>query len=39
MVKTLIEIDEDALATARLGEMADQGDFDDFLSSRTAYRR
>jgi Arc/MetJ family transcription regulator len=24
---------------ARLGEMADQGDFDDFLGSKVAYRR
>jgi Arc/MetJ family transcription regulator len=70
MVKTPIEIDEDALAVAaevlgtktkkdtvnaalrevgqrlerlralaQLGEMADRGDFDDFLGSKTAYRR
>jgi Arc/MetJ family transcription regulator len=70
MVKTPIEIDEDALATAAevlgtktkkdtvnaalrevgqrlerlralasLGEMADQGDFDDFLGNKAAYRR
>jgi Arc/MetJ family transcription regulator len=70
MIKTSIEIDEEALATAaevlgtktkkdtvntalrevgqrlerpralaRLGEMADQGDFDEFLGHKTAYRR
>ena len=70
MVKTPIEIDEDALAIAaevlgtrtkkdtvnaalrevgqrlerlralaRLGEMADRGDFDDFLANKAAYRR
>jgi Arc/MetJ family transcription regulator len=70
MVKTPIEIDEEALATAaqvlgtktkkdtvnaalrevgqrlarlhalaRLGEMADQGDFDEFLGNKSAYRR
>jgi len=70
MVKTPIEIDEEALATAaevlgtktkkdtvnaalrevgqrlvrlealaRLGEMADQGDFDEFLGDKSAYRR
>jgi Arc/MetJ family transcription regulator len=70
MVKTLIEIDEAALATAadvlgtktkqdtvnaalrevgqrrerlralaRLGEMADQGDFDDFLGNKAAHRK
>lgn len=26
-------------ALARLGEMADQGDFDEFLGDRAAYRR
>ena len=26
-------------ALARLGEMADQGDFDDFLGNKAAYRR
>lgn len=26
-------------ALARLGEMADQGDFDEFLDNKTAYRR
>jgi Arc/MetJ family transcription regulator len=70
MVKTPIEIDQDALAVAaevlgtttkkdtvnaalrevgqrlvrlralaRLGEMADRGDFDEFLGNKTAYRR
>lgn len=70
MAKTLIEIDEDALATAaevlgtktkqdtvnialrevgqrlarlkalaRLGEIADQGDFDEFLGNKAAYRK
>lgn len=70
MVKTPIEIDQDALATAaevlgtttkkdtvnaalrevgerlvrlralaRLGEMADRGDFDEFLDNKSAYRR
>ena len=70
MVKTPIEIDEEALATAaevlgtktkkdtvnaalrevgqrpqalqplaRLGEMADRGDFDEFLGNKAAYRR
>lgn len=70
MVKTPIEIDEDALSTAaevlgtktkkdtvnaalrevgkrlerlralaRLGEMADQGDFTEFLDNKAAYRR
>ncbi|MFE1593825.1 type II toxin-antitoxin system VapB family antitoxin [Nocardia sp. NPDC058705] len=70
MVKTPIEIDVDALATAaevlgtktkkdtvnaalrevgarlerlhalsRLGEMADAGDFDEFLGNKSAYRR
>ena len=70
MVKTPIEIDEDALATAaevlgtktkkdtvnaalrevgqrlerlraltRLGEMADRGDFDEFIGNKSAYRR
>ena len=70
MVKTPIEIDEEALATAaevlgtktkkdtvnaalrevgqrlerlralaRLGEMADRGDFDGFLDGKAAYRR
>ena len=70
MVKTPIEIDEEALRTAaevlgtktkkdmvnaalrevgqrltrlsalaRLGEMADQGDFDEFLGNKQAYRR
>ena len=70
MVKTLIEIDEEALATAaevlgtktkkdtvnaalrevgqrlvrlqalaRLGEMADRGDFDEFVGNKSAYRR
>jgi Arc/MetJ family transcription regulator len=70
MVKTAIEIDEDALAKAAevlgtktkkdtvnaalrevgqrlerlraladLGEMADRGDFDEFLGDKTAYRR
>ena len=70
MVKTPIEIDEDALATAAevlgtktkkdtvnaalrevgqrlerlraladLGQMADRGDFDEFLGDKTAYRR
>jgi Arc/MetJ family transcription regulator len=70
MVKTPVEIDEDALATAaevlgtktkkdtvnaalrevgqrlerlralaELGQMADRGDFDEFLGDRTAYRR
>ena len=70
MVKTPIEIDEEALATAaevlgtkthndtvsaarrevgqrlvrlqalaRLGEMADRGDFDEFLGNKSAYRR
>jgi Arc/MetJ family transcription regulator len=69
-VKTPIEIDEEALATAaevlgtrtkkdtvnaalrevgqrlarlqaiaRLGEMADQGDFDEFVDNKAAYRR
>jgi Arc/MetJ family transcription regulator len=70
MVKTPVEIDEEALATAAevlgtktkkdtvnaalrevgqrlarlqalatLGEMADQGDFDEFLGDKSAYRR
>ncbi|MGO9501481.1 MAG: type II toxin-antitoxin system VapB family antitoxin [Streptosporangiaceae bacterium] len=70
MVKTPIEIDQDALATAaevlgtttkkdtvnaalrevgqrlvrlralaRLGEMADRGDFDEFTGNKTSYRR
>jgi Arc/MetJ family transcription regulator len=70
MVKTPVEIDEEALATAaqvlgtktkkdtvnaalrevgqrlarlealaRLGEMASQGDFDEFLGDKSAYRR
>lgn len=70
MVKTPVEIDEDALATAaealgtktkkdtvnaalrevgqrlarlralaQLGEMADRGDFDEFLEGKAAYRR
>jgi Arc/MetJ family transcription regulator len=70
VVKTLIEIDEDALATAAevlgtktkkdsvnaalrevgqrlerlralasLGEMADRGDFDEFIGNKAAYRR
>jgi Arc/MetJ family transcription regulator len=26
-------------ALARLGEMADRGDFDEFLSDKTAYRK
>jgi len=70
MVKTPIEIDEEALATAaevlgtktkkdtvnaalrevgqrlvrlqalaRLGEMADRGDFDEFVGNKSAYRR
>jgi Arc/MetJ family transcription regulator len=70
MVKTPIEIDQEALAVAaevlgtttkkdtvnaalrevgqrmmrlralaRLGEMADQGDFDEFIGNRAAYRR
>ena len=70
MVKTPIEIDEDALATAAevlgtktkkdtvnaalrevgqrlerlraladLGQMADRGDFDEFLGDKAAYRR
>ena len=70
MVKTPIEIDEAALATAaevlgtetkkdtvnsalrevgqrlellralaRLGEMADRGDFDEFIGNKAAYRR
>jgi Arc/MetJ family transcription regulator len=70
MVKTPVEIDEEALTTAaevlgtktkkdtvnaalrevgqrlvrlralaRLGEMADSGDFDEFLDSKTTYRR
>jgi Arc/MetJ family transcription regulator len=70
MVKTPVEIDEEALATAaevlgtktkkdtvnaalrevgqrlerlraiaQLGEMADRGDFDEFLGNRAAYRR
>ncbi len=70
MVKTPIEIDEDALATAaevlgtktkkdtvnaalrevgqrlerlralaELGQMADRGDFDEFLGDKAAYRR
>jgi Arc/MetJ family transcription regulator len=70
MVKTPVEIDEDALATAAevlgtktkkdtvnaalrevgqrlerlraladLGEMADRGDFDEFLGDKAAYRR
>ncbi len=70
MVKTPVEIDEEALATAaevlgtktkkdtvnaalrevgqrlvrlralaRLGEMADNGDFDEFLGNKAAYRR
>jgi Arc/MetJ family transcription regulator len=70
MVKTPIEIDQDALAVAaevlgtttkndtvntalpevgqrlvrlralaRLGEMADRGDFDEFLGNKAAYRR
>jgi Arc/MetJ family transcription regulator len=70
MVKTPIEIDQDALATAaevlgtttkkdtvnaalrevgerlvrlralaRLGEMADHGDFDEFLGDKSIYRR
>jgi Arc/MetJ family transcription regulator len=70
MVKTPVEIDEEALATAaevlgtktkkdtvnaalrevgqrlqrlralaQLGEMADRGDFDEFLGNKAAYRR
>jgi Arc/MetJ family transcription regulator len=70
MVKTPVEIDEDALATAaevlgtktkkdtvnaalrevgqrlerlralaELGQMADRGDFDEFLGDKAAYRR
>lgn len=70
MVKTPVEIDEDALTTAaevlgtktkkdtvnaalrevgqrlerlralaELGQMADRGDFDEFLGDKTAYRR